>query len=245
MAIPYIITCNNRPVTTNQHIQNCVIHDLSDGKGLAHHRNVVMNEAYARGEKEIWMLDDDITGVFKKGLPRFSKKTGKPYPSKEKIFLNLDEIDFPKGTAVGGLSKSIYPFGEKAGFADVLGCVTQIIYINLEIFDGWNMPTEPVGEIPDDGIIVAYAFHKKWMVKKSLDYSFVCNNSVTEFSEKRVALWYKQLEILRDYDGFGADPRIRKSWKQTLNYGPWQDPNGKNSKNMYKDELIRRGLWID
>jgi hypothetical protein len=244
--VNYILTCNNRPIKTTQHFSNCIIHELTDGKGLAHHRNVVMNEARSRGEKSLWMLDDDIEHAYKKGSLTISKKTGKQYPSKEETIINLDDIKFPEGTAVGGLSKGIFPFNNKSGFSDVSTSCAQVIWINLELFGNWNQPEEPVGEVADDGELAAYAFFKGWGVKKSLDYSYVCNNSITTFNGKRIALWYSIMETYKKYNGsgFGSDPRLIKAWKEMLNQGPWQDPNGKNSKNIYKSELIKRGLWI-
>jgi hypothetical protein len=240
----YILTCQNRPIKTINHFSNCIIHDLTDGKGLAHHRNVVMNEAFSRGEKFIWMLDDDIEKAYKKGPLVTSKKTGKQYFSKEETIINLDDIQFPPGTAVGGLSKGIFPFGMKSGFSDVSTSCAQVIYINLELFRDWTQPEEPIGEVADDGELAAYAFYKHWGVKKSLDYSYVCDNSITTFNGKRVALWYSIMETYKKYNGFGADPRLIKAWKEMLKQGPWQDPHGKNSKDFYKDELIKRGLLI-
>lgn len=250
MANTYILTCNNRPIKSDKHFQNCIIHDLTDGKGLAHHRNVVMKEAFDRGEKDLWMLDDDIEKVYKKGPLVTSKKTGKQYYSKEETVLDLNNIIFPPNTAVGGISKGIFPFSSKSGFTDIVTCAAQVIYINLELLNGWEMPETPVGEIADDGEIAAYAFFKGWGVKKSNDYSYTCDNSITTFSGKRIELWYSIMNTYKNYitqlPKLGrTDFRLEKAWKEMLKQGPWQDPNGKNSKVYYRNELDKRGLWID
>lgn len=241
----YILTCNGREITTDKHFKNCIIHDLTDGKGLAHHRNVVMNEARARGEKEIWMLDDDIKKVCKRGKLVTSDR-GKTYNRREECILDLNDIKFPEGTAIGGLSKGIFPFSPNPGFAPIWTSVAQVIYVNLELFDGWNMPETPVGEVADDGELAAYAFYKGWGVWRTTDYSYICDNSRTEFSGKRKKLWFSIMETYKRYhgNGFGSDPRLLKAWKAMLRQGPWQDPNGKNSMWVYKKELEERGLWL-
>jgi hypothetical protein len=252
----YILTCNNREVKSLDWFPNAIVHDLTDGKGHAHHYNVMMNEARERGEKECWMLDDDITAVYKKG-PLVKSKNNTEYYSKIKTPIDLNEIIFPKGTAIGGLSKGIFPFSNSSGFKNITTCAAQIIYINLEMFDGWQLPEEPVGEVADDGEFSAYAFFRGWDVKASLDYSYKCDNSITTFDGKRLLLWYSIMNTYKNYIdqspdirvGFKtekkADPRLRKAWKEMLSQGPWQGPHGKESKYVFRSELEKRNLWID
>jgi hypothetical protein len=238
----YVMTCMNRPVKTDKVIKNCIIHDLTAPGGAVNHRNVIMREARARGEKEIWMLDDDIEKIYKRGQLRTSKKTGKQYPSKEETILDLNDIQFPPGTAIGGISKGIFPFSKNTGFCDIQTSAAQLIYINLELLGDYELPVPADGITADDGELTAYAFHKRLGVKKSLDYSYLSDNTISDFSSRRVQMWFYILNIYKQYDVPGADPRIKKAWKAMLKQGPWDDPAFKKDKTVYNDELIRRDL---
>jgi hypothetical protein len=235
----FIVTCNNRPVLSKKWITDdeVIIHDLSDGKGVGHHRNVILD--YCKKTK-FWMLDDDIEKAYIPG-----ELQPKGYYKKIESVIDLSKITFPKDTALGTLSNAAFPITKKDGFGNVQTIVFQVAYLDTDIIysklPNYNYPEN--NEWPEDAHLTYSCFAHGLKVKKYFGASFHCTMKNSEFNDKRVILWKHELEIINSFK-YSTDPRIPKAWKYKFNKGPYLAPNKKHLKVKYQEEIISEKHWI-
>jgi hypothetical protein len=238
----FILTCNNRPVLSKNWIidDEVIIHSLTDSRGAAYHRNVIIEEALKKGIKQFWVCDDDINSAYVPG-----DKQSKGYYKKIKSKIDLRQIQFPPDTGIGGLIKSDYPWKKITGFTSSYKYPSMIIWLNFDVLGDYRYP-EGKG-FCDDGDLGVYCLAYNLPMRRAYQFCYGFTRIVSEFNYNDTTIWLDLLKRCKEnYDKYPTEG-LMKLWKATLKGGPWTTESKEVRHNYYsimEDKLKEIGVWL-
>jgi hypothetical protein len=123
----------------------------------------------------------------------------------------------------------------------------------MNLLGDYRYPESNDNLVSEDCDIGLYVFAHGMDIRTWEGNRYQCSRRNSEFdkngsdNERRVQLWMDCMERAKGFM-WSSDPRVFSFWKQILKTGPWTTESTEIKKQYRftrKNELVRRGLWLD